>query len=72
MDANILKVGHHGSRTSTSDAFLAAVDPKVAVIMVGEGNRYSHPHGETLSRLADAGVEIYRTDPSWHDIRLVD
>ncbi|MBE0467703.1 MAG: helix-hairpin-helix domain-containing protein, partial [Candidatus Desulforudis sp.] len=60
LDANILKVGHHGSRTSTSNAFLAAVDPEVAVIMVGEGNRYGHPHDETLTKLA--GIEIYRTD----------
>lgn len=60
LDANILKVGHHGSRTSTSDAFLAAVSPEVAVIMVGEGNRYGHPHDETLAKLR--GIEIYRTD----------
>lgn len=62
LDANILKVGHHGSRTSTTDAFLAKVSPDVAVIMVGDGNRYGHPHEETLAKLAAAGIEIYRTD----------
>lgn len=62
LDANILKVGHHGSRTSTTDVFLAAVGPEVAVIMVGEGNRYGHPHDETLAKLTAAGIQIYRTD----------
>lgn len=60
--STILKVGHHGSRTSTTTAFLKAVNPKVAVIMVGKGNTYGHPHEETLQKLADAGVDIYRTD----------
>lgn len=62
LDANILKVGHHGSKTSTSDAFLAKVSPEVAVIMVGKDNRYSHPGQETLNKLAAAGIEVYRTD----------
>jgi competence ComEA-like helix-hairpin-helix protein len=62
LDAHILKVGHHGSRTSTSDAFLARVSPEVAVIMVGAENRYGHPHAETLAKLGAAGVKIYRTD----------
>lgn len=62
LDAHILKVGHHGSRTSTSDAFLARVSPEVAVIMVGTDNRYGHPHSETLTKLGAAGVTIYRTD----------
>ncbi len=62
LDANILKVGHHGSRTSTTDAFLARVSPEVAVIMVGADNRYGHPHSETLAKLSAARVKIYRTD----------
>lgn len=60
--AEILKVGHHGSRTSTSQAFLNAVRSEVAVICVGAGNRYGHPHQETLDELAAAKVKVYRTD----------
>ena len=60
--STVLKVGHHGSRTSASTAFLQAVDPEIAVIMVGEGNTYGHPHEETLQKLNAAGVDIYRTD----------
>ncbi|MFC1753287.1 MBL fold metallo-hydrolase [Thermoproteota archaeon] len=62
IDADILKVGHHGSRYSTTKDFLSAVSPEVAVISVGSNNRYEHPHTETLARLVDFGVEIYRTD----------
>ena len=62
LKSTVLKAGHHGSRTSTSLPFLAAVDPEIAVIMSGESNRYGHPHEETLSRLSRRGVEIYRSD----------
>jgi competence protein ComEC len=62
LKADVLKVGHHGSDTATSPAFLAAVSPKYAVIEVGEGNDYGHPHAVTLQKLAAAGVTIYRTD----------
>ncbi len=58
----VLKVGHHGSRTSTSTQYLAAFDPEVAVISVGEGNRYDHPHQETLDKLTMEGVAVFRTD----------
>lgn len=58
----ILKVGHHGSSSSTSEDFLKAVAPDVAVISLGRDNPYGHPHDETLSRLNEAGARIYRTD----------
>jgi beta-lactamase superfamily II metal-dependent hydrolase len=62
LKSTILKVGHHGSKTSTTPAFLSSVSPKVAVIMCGKDNKYGHPHDETLKKLADAKVDIYRTD----------
>ena len=62
LKADVLKVGHHGSSTSTSDGFLQAVFPKYAVISVGEGNSYGHPEHVTLEKLESSGVEIYRTD----------
>lgn len=60
--ADVLKVGHHGSDTSTGYRFLYEVSPTYAVISVGEGNSYGHPHDEPMSRLNDAGCTIFRTD----------
>ena len=60
--ATVLKVGHHGSHTSTSYLFLRDIAPKYAVISVGSDNSYGHPTEETLSRLQDADVTVYRTD----------
>lgn len=57
-----MKVGYHGSSTSTTDSFLEAVKPEAAIIMVGENNEYGFPHHETLAKLADAGVDIYMTN----------
>ncbi|MBS7297655.1 MAG: MBL fold metallo-hydrolase [Eubacteriales bacterium] len=62
VDAEVLKVGHHGSNSSSAPKFIEAVSPAVAVISVGYGNSYGHPHEETLSTLSDIGAEIYRTD----------
>jgi competence protein ComEC len=62
LDVDILKVAHHGSRTSSSEAFLSVVTPEVAVISVGEGNRYGLPDEEVLHALAEVGAEVYRTD----------
>lgn len=62
LSATVLKVGHHGSDTSTCYPFLRAVSPQYAVISVGAGNSYGHPDDGTLSKLRDAGVEVFRTD----------
>jgi beta-lactamase superfamily II metal-dependent hydrolase len=61
LRSTLLKVGHHGSRYSTSDAFLAAVSPRAAVIQVGK-NTYGHPHPDILKKLSDAGLSVYRND----------
>lgn len=62
VDVDYLKVGHHGSKYATSAEFLAIVKPEVAVISVGENNRYGHPTEEVLARLDEVGAEIRRTD----------
>lgn len=60
----MLKVGHHGSSTSTSDAFLQYCSPQVALISCGRDNRYGHPHEEVVDRLEQYGCTVYRTDES--------
>ncbi len=62
LDCDLLKVGHHGSDTSSSEDFLRAVTPDFAVISVGEGNSYGHPMQEILARLKAVGAEVLRTD----------
>jgi hypothetical protein len=57
-----LKIGHHGSRNSTTSEFLAAVNAHLAIISLGEDNPYGHPNAELLERLANAGVRVLRTD----------
>lgn len=62
LSATVLKVGHHGGDTSTSYPFLREIMPEFAVIQVGTGNSYGHPTENTLSKLRDAGVKVYRND----------
>jgi competence protein ComEC len=62
LRAQVLKVGHHGSSTSSSDAFLDAVHPDIAVISVGAGNKYGHPSNDVLHALSRIGAEVLRTD----------
>jgi len=64
VKADVLKVGHHGSSSSTSDEFLKKVNPKYAVISCGVNNDYGHPHKETMERLKSSGIAVYRTDES--------
>lgn len=60
--ADVLKCGHHGSSSSTTERFLNRVNPKYAVITSGKGNSYGHPHIETIALLEHYGIECYRTD----------
>ena len=60
--ATVLKVGHHGSSTSSSDAFLDAVDPEIAVASLGKDNEYGHPHKEVVEALEARNIPLYRTD----------
>ena len=62
LNATVLKVAHHGSKTSSSIDFLNAIKPKVAFIGVGKNNRFGHPNREVIDRLEGLGVGIYRTD----------
>lgn len=64
LKADVLKVGHHGSDSSTTREFLNAVNPKYAVISVGKGNDYGHPTVDTVQKLHAKGINIYRTDES--------
>lgn len=61
LAAEVYQVGHHGSATSTSEAFLAAVAPRLAVYSAGRDSRYGHPHDEVVERLTGAGVALYGT-----------
>ena len=64
LDCDILKVAHHGSKSSSSEAFLDAAKPEIAVIQCGRNNFYGHPHQQTLERLEKRGIKVYRTDIS--------
>lgn len=62
IDAEILKVGHHGSDSSTCEEFLDAISPDYALISAGVGNRYEHPIKSTMENLEERNIEVYRTD----------
>lgn len=62
LSADVLKVSHHGSASSSVEEFLAYTDGEYAVISVGEGNKYNHPEKEALKRLKNYGMEVFRTD----------
>lgn len=62
LQIDVLKVGHHGSKTSSSDEFLNVISPTYAVISVGEDNKYGHPNQSILQRLFERGIKLFRTD----------
>ncbi|MCI0432790.1 MAG: DNA internalization-related competence protein ComEC/Rec2 [Gemmatimonadetes bacterium] len=64
VHSTLLKIGHHGSRTSTGDSVLAAARPRIALLSVGRHNRYGHPDPDVLARLQRDGVQVLRTDRS--------
>jgi competence protein ComEC len=70
IDSDVLKVGHHGSKTSTSKEFLKEVSPEIAVISCGRNNRYGHPHKEVLQNLRNFGIKILNTCQKG-DIKIV-
>lgn len=70
LDSDILKVGHHGSKTSTSKELLESVNPCMAVISAGKDNRYGHPHEQVLEILNDYGIRVLRTDEIG-DIKII-
>lgn len=72
ISARVLKVGHHGSSSSTSQGFLDKVDPEYAVIGVGSPNDYGHPHAQTLNILEKRNTKLYRTDLNGHIIFVSD
>lgn len=60
--ADVIKIGHHGSSSSTSAAFLKKVNPSMAIISVGQDNSYNHPHTSVINRLEKSNIKVYRTD----------
>ena len=62
LNSTILKVAHHGSKTSSTQEFLEAVKPKISLIGVGENNKFGHPNDDVINRLENIGSKIYRTD----------
>ena len=62
LSCDVIKIGHHGSNTSSSKKFLSKVSPSLAVISCGENNSYKHPHKETLQTLSELNIPIVRTD----------
>ena len=62
LNSKVLKVAHHGSKTSTCQSFIEAVKPKIALIGIGENNKFGHPNDIVIERLEKIGSKIYRTD----------
>ena len=65
-DVDLIKVGHHGSNTSTSLNFIKKANPQYAIITVGKNNRYGHPNKETMETLKNENIEVHRSDECGH------
>lgn len=72
IKADVIKLGHHGSTTSNSPDYIEAVEPDYAVIMLGEGNKYGHPHKEILALMDEKGIIVYRTDKDGNIVAVSD
>ena len=72
FSSQILKVAHHGSKTSSIKEYIDVVNPKIALIGVGENNKFGHPNEEVLTRLKTRGTRIYRTDQNGEILVMVD
>jgi len=70
IDSDVLKVSHHGSKTSSSEEFIKSVSPQIAVISAGIGNKYGHPHQEVLELLEKYDIKVSRTDKDG-DIKII-
>jgi competence protein ComEC len=70
LDSDVLKIAHHGSKTSSSEDFLKEVSPEIAVISVGKDNSYGHPTQEVLENLNKYGIKVLRTDEAG-DIKII-
>lgn len=66
-DVDVLRAAHHGSKTSTNETFLEAVNPEAAIISVGNLNEFGHPHDEVVQRLINSGADVYLTERGWLD-----
>ena len=62
LESNVIKVAHHGAKTSSDQEFLKEVNPKIALIGVGQNNKFGHPSNTTIEKLKSLGCRIYRTD----------
>jgi len=70
LDSDILKIAHHGSKTSSAEEFIKAISPETAIISVGKDNTYGHPHQEVLETLEKYGIKVLRTDLNG-DIKII-
>lgn len=70
IDSDVLKLAHHGSKTSSSEMFINSVSPQIAVAQVGRNNPYGHPHEQVVNRMKEDGIKLLRTDQDG-DIRII-